>query len=419
MLPGPTAEWDCLSCHANVQSVGITNLRTLARDLWSDGRGWILLGVAGGWFLSLGVRLVFPALLPYISEEFSLDLTVAGLLITVLWVAYALGQFPGGIIGDRLGEGNALVVSTLVSGSMIAVVAVSDAPPALFAATALFGFSTALFGPARFTILSGIYDERDGTAIGLTLAAGEAGNAVLPVVAGILAAAVSWRLGFGVIVPVFFLMAIVLFRVVPGNVNEESAVDSLSLDTFRYVARGIAERSLLIVTGVHVCLFFVFQGFTGFYPTYLVVVKGLSPSLAAGLFGLFFASGVLVQPIAGASGDRFGTRPTLFVVIGVATIALVTLPFVEGLAGIVPVTIVASALLGVTPLTQTFLVNALPDDMKGSGLGLLRTGQIGIGATGPLVVGALADLGFFNGAFLGLGVIAGAGIVLTALVPDD
>lgn len=402
-----------------MQSVRTEGLRTLAADLWSDGRGWILLGVAGGWFLSLGLRLVFPALLPYLRDAFSLGLTAAGLLITVLWVAYALGQFPGGIIGDRLGEGNALVVSTLVSGTMIAVVAVSNSAFVLFLATALFGFSTALFGPARFTILSAIYEERDGTAIGLTLSAGEAGNAILPVIAGLLAATISWRLGFGVTVPLFFLMAIVLFRVVPGKLTDESAVDSLSLSTFRYVARGITERSILIVTGVHVFLFFVYQGFTGFYPTYLVEMKGLSPSLAAGLFGLFFATGVLVQPIAGAGGDRFGTRPTLYVVCGISTLALVTLPFVEGVTSIVLVTVVASSLLGVTPLTQTFLVNALPEDMKGSGLGLIRTGHIALGATGPLVVGAVADVGFFNEAFLGLAVIAAAGIALTALVPDD
>jgi MFS family permease len=419
MLPESTGESDPSSSDRDVRTPGTGSLRAIAADLWRDGRGWILLGVAGGWFLSLGLRLVFPALLPYLREAFALGLTTAGLLITVLWVAYALGQFPGGVIGDRLGEGNALVVSTLVSGSAIAVVAVSNTAFVLFAATALFGFSTALFGPARFTILSSVYDRRDGTAVGLTLSAGEAGNAILPVVAGVLAAAVSWRLGFGVTVPLFFLMALVIWRVVPGRTTgAASAVDTLSFSTFRYVARGIAERTILIVTGVHVFLFFVYQGFTGFYPTYLVEAKGFSPTLAAGLFGAFFAAGVLVQPVAGAGGDRFGTRPTLLAVIVVSTFALALLPFLGGLAPIVVVTVVASALVGVTPLTQTFLVNALPADMKGSGLGLLRTGQIALGATGPLVVGAVADAGFFDGAFLGLAVVSAAGIALCLFVPD-
>lgn len=394
-------------------------VRAVAHELWRGGRGWILVGVAGGWFLSLGVRLIFPPLLPYIQETFSLGLTTAGLLLTVLWVAYALGQFPGGIAGDRLGEGNALVVSTLVSGVTIAVIAVSNAAWMLFAATALFGFSTALFGPSRFTILSAIYEERDATAVGLTLSAGEAGNAILPVVAGSLAAAVSWRLGFGATVPLFFLMAFVLFRVVPGSVTEGNAVDSLSRSTIGYVVRGIAERTIVLVTGIHLFLFFVYQGFTGFFPTYLVDVKGFSPTLAAGLFGLFFVAGMVVQPIAGASGDRFGTRPALLAVGLVSTIALLALPFLEGFWGIVLVTIVASVLLGVTPLTQTYLVNALPDDMKGTGLGLLRTVQIALGATGPLVVGAIADLGHFDGAFLLVAAVAGVGTVLALLVPVD
>jgi len=397
---------------------GRSELRTVAAELWSDGRGWILLGVAGGWFLSLGVRLVFPALLPYVREAFALDLTTAGLLVTVLWLGYAVGQFPGGVIGDRIGEGNALVLSTVLSGLAVATVALSPRAWLLFAATAVFGLSTALFGPARFTILTAIYDDRDATAVGVTLSAGEAGNAVLPVVAGVLAAAVSWRLGFGVTVPLFFLMAVVLVRVVPGRLHEASAVDELSWSTLRYVLREVTAPTVLLVSGLHLLLFFVYQGFTGFYPTYLVDVKGLSPSTAAGLFGLFFVVGIAVQPIAGAGGDRFGYRRTLVAVSAVATVGLLALPFVEGVPGLVAVTIVASALLGSTPITQTFLVNQLPADMRGSGLGLLRTGYIALGATGPLVVGAVADRGFFDGAFLGLAAIAAAAIVLSRYMPE-
>lgn len=401
-----------------VSSSALADLRTVVSELWSGGRGWILLGVAGGWFLSLGVRLVYPALLPYIRETFSLGLASAGFLISVLWFAYAIGQFPGGIIGDRLGEGNAIVLSTLVSGLAIAAVALSTSAWILFAATAFFGFSTAVFGPARFTILSAVYDKRDGTAVGLSLSAGEAGNAILPVVAGVLASAISWRLGFGITVPLFLLMALVLYRVVPSKLTTGSAVDSLSIETLRYVARGITKRTILIVSGVHFLLFFVHQGFTGFYPTYLVEVKGLSPRLAAGLFGLFFVSGIVVQPIAGAGGDRFGQRKTLVVVSVVAAGSLLFLPFVDTLLGLVCLTVVASGLLGATPLTQTYLVNHLPADMRGTGLGLLRTTYIGLGATSPLIVGVAADFGYFDGAFLGLAVVAGGAVLLSRFIPD-
>ncbi|RKD88038.1 MFS transporter [Halopiger aswanensis] len=397
----------------------IFGVRRIASELWTGGRGWILVGVASGWFLSLGVRLIFPALLPYIRDEFALNFSIIGLLVSTLWVAYALGQFPGGIIGDRIGEGNALVASTVCSGFAIVVVTVSWTLRLLFIATAVFGLSTALFGPARFTILSAIYDEKDGTAIGLTLSAGEAGNAILPVIAGGLATAVSWRAGFGVTVPAFFLVAALIFWTIPSRVSEGNDGYSFSLSTLRYVLDSITDRLILLISSIHFLLFFVYQGFTGFYPTYLVEAKGVSPGVAATLFGWFFVIGILVQPAAGAGGDRLGVRPTLLVVAAVSTIALGILPFVHGTLGLVLVTTVASTLLGSTPLTQTYLVNKLPETVSGTGLGLLRTVYIGLGATGPVVVGAIADRGFFDVAFFGLAAVAAISIVASLSLPKS
>jgi MFS family permease len=401
-----------------VQGNQLGSVRDVVYELWSGGRGWILVGVASGWFLSLGVRLIFPALLPSIRETFEVNLVILGLLVTVLWTAYALGQFPGGIVGDLLGEGNALVISTVCSGIAIAAVAGATTPTMLFVATAVFGFSTALFGPARFTILSAIYERRDGTAIGLTLSAGEAGNAALPVIAGVLAGVLSWRAGFGVTIPLFFLVAVLIFWAIPGRVSTETDGYSLSVATFRDVIDGIADRLILLITSVHLVLFFVYQGFTGFYPIYLVEMKGLSPTAAATLFGWFFVVGIAVQPAAGAGGDRFGYRPMLLIVASVSTLVLLALPFAETLGSLLLVTTVGSVLLGATPLTQTYLVNELPANVRGTGLGLLRTGYIALGATGPLVVGTFAEWGYFDVAFLGLGTIAGVSLLLTLSLPS-
>lgn len=62
-----------------------SDLHAVGRELWSGGRGWILLSVAGGWALSIGVRFVYPALVPYIQTEFGIDLAMTGLLLTMLW----------------------------------------------------------------------------------------------------------------------------------------------------------------------------------------------------------------------------------------------------------------------------------------------------------------------------------------------
>lgn len=394
------------------------NVRAVLRDLRRDGRGPVLLFVAAGWFFSLGVRLVYPALLPYIRSDLGLGLTAAGLLITALWTAYALGQFPGGILRDRVGDRAILAASTALSAVTLLVVVLSATAPALFAATMLFGFGTALFGTARFTVLADTYGARDGVAIGITMAAGNVGNVVLPVVATLIATTLAWRAGFGLAVPFFAALAVGLWWAVPGKGSGATA-GALSARTLGRIRSGVSRRPVLVATGVLLLVHFAWQGFTGFYPTYLVERKGLAPSVAAAVYGLFFASGIVVQPLAGACSDRYGPRPTLLAAIGATVLTLGAVPLAEGLPALVALTVLASGVLGVVPVGNAYLVAALPADVEGGGLGLLRTVYITGGSAGPLLVGAVADRGHFDLAFPLLAAAAAVAAVLAARLSAD
>ena len=55
----------------------------------------MVMAIAGGWFLSSGVRTVYSVLLPYLRDSFGLDLTMSEPLLTVLSIAYAASQLPG------------------------------------------------------------------------------------------------------------------------------------------------------------------------------------------------------------------------------------------------------------------------------------------------------------------------------------
>lgn len=393
------------------------SLKGTATELWRDGRGWILLTVGAGWFLSLGARLVYPAIVPFLREDFGLSLSMAGLLLTLLWAAYAIGQFPGGVLGDRVGEGNILVFSTALSAVTILTVSLSPNLLTLFLATMAFGFATALFGPTRFTIFTNIYTNHAGTAVGLTMSAGSVGNTLLPAIAGILAGALTWRLGLGMLVPLFAASAIALHLSVPGYVSERtSAVDDISMDTIRRILDGVTQGVIPAVVAIQVFMSFVFQAFVGLYPTYLVASKDLSTGVAAILFGLFFAVGAILQPIAGASMNTYGPRPVLLVVLTTAVVSLGTLPFVTGLWVLVPVTVFLGSLGAYGTVTQTSISDALPEEMQGTGLGLLRTSWMLIGATGPVILGVLGDFGLFDEGFLMLAAIACGGLAITALV---
>lgn len=397
----------------------VDEARAIGRGLWREGRGWVLILVAMGWVLSLGTRYVFPVLFPAIRADLEIGLSTLGVLYTLLWVAYAVGQFPGGIVADRFGDRNTLVVSTAVTAVTVLGVGLAANAFLLAVGMILFGLATALYGPVRFTVLSGIYDEYEGTAIGITQAAGQLGNALLPVGANAVAAYLTWQAGLLCVLPLFAVVTVGLWLVVPTRSAESSsAVDDLSTETLRYVLRHVTDRRPLALAGVLAITMFVLQGMSGFYPTYLADVKGLSSGNAALLYGIFFSSAVVVQPIAGSLGDVLSKRWTLLVGFGPLSVGLLLVPFASGRYQLTAVTLLLGSIFFVTPVAIPMLMATLPADIEGTGLGLLRTGYFLFGATGTTVVGVLADRGSFDESFLVLTALLLVAVLLVAVLPD-
>lgn len=366
----------------------------------SETKGQVLLAISAGWFLSLGVRMIYPVLLPYFREAYSLDLRLAGLLLTVLWGGYAIGQLPGGVLTDWLGERIVLSLSTLVSAVMLVFVVTAGFPIVLFVTTGLFGLATALYGVARFTAVSEVFPNRDGIAIGITLAAGNLGNVVLPATGGTIAAVFAWYYGLGFTIPLFALVAVGLWSVVPTtSVKETNSGQRNVRKIVLAVLHELRRPPIIIVTVILILSFSIWQSFTGFYPTYLIEIKGFSPAVATGIFSLYFALGIVIQPLAGAAYDRFGIRRTLPVFLGGAAMALIALPLTTGLIPVLGLTVFLAGMMSNIAVTMPFLTDELPSEIQGTGLGVLRTGYMLIGAISPTLFGSLADVGLFDEAF--------------------
>jgi hypothetical protein len=98
-------------------------------------------------------------------------------------------------------------------------------------------------------------------------------------------------------------------------------------------------------------------------------------------------------------------------------IGLFALPSVEGLPLLVLVTALVSSMLGAGAITQSFLSDAIPADMRGTGLGAVRTTASTTGAMGPVVFGVMADSGYFDEGYLVLSGIMVTVILLTIKMP--
>jgi predicted MFS family arabinose efflux permease len=250
------------------------------------------------------------------------------------------------------------------------------------------------------------------------MAAGSVGNAILPVVAVSLAAVGTWRTSFAAFVPLFLLISVALWIVLPRRTapeREGSASGRLGLPAG--LRAGLTGGAIPLFVAIQCTMGLVYQGFIGFYPTYLIEVKGLSEGTAAALFGLFFAMSVVVQPLAGAALDRLGPRRALLLLLGTITASLLALPPVAGLGHLAALTVVLSTISGYGAITQTTIADTIPTAMKGTGMGILRSGWILFGSISPVTIGLLGDRGLLTEGFLALGGVAAVGLFLALFAP--
>ncbi|MCU4753112.1 MFS transporter [Halobacteria archaeon AArc-curdl1] len=391
----------------------LRTIRDRSTAVLSDGRGSVLFAISIGWFLSIGLMTIYPILLPEIRVAYDIDLTTAGFLVAGLWVVYGLGQLPAGLLSDRIGEGRVMVLSTLAAGGAVLFVVYAQTTIGLFLGTMLVGLGTSLFGTARFTAMNDIFPDNVGVANGVADAAADGGQALLPVIAGFVTAWLGWQYGLGFTVPLLVVAAVVLWMVLPPRTGPEASTDDLvTLEGFRSVLRTLHHPALLYGGIVFTALTAVWMVFMAFYPTYLIEENGLTAARAGLLYGLYFGLGVAIKPLTGVLYDSYGVRRPLFGIMALSAVALVLVPLVQGFAPLVLVTIAASSILAYNPVIISHLTNALPDDIQGSGLGVIRTIAITIGGASPTLFGAIADRGFFDHVFFLLG-----GLLLVMLVP--
>ena len=389
----------------------------LLDGLTGQRRGRVLAVIATGWFLTLGMRFVVPAILPTIREVFRIDNATAGLAVTVLWLTYAAMQFPTGALIDRVGERRLLVGSALLSGAGSVTYWFAPEFGLFLAATAVFGLGTGLYGPTRGTVLARTFETRESTAFGIVLGAGSVGAAVLPAVAAVVTARFGWRVALAGVAPAFFLLSVALALTVPGRATSNPGDRSLGADLLSTLATLRRRRIALAVAGATLMLF-CFQAVTAFLTTYLVDVRSLTQATAGVYLSLLFVGGATAQFTTGPLADRFGTPRVLVGISLVSALPLLAVPLVEGRIALAVLSFVIGVRASNGAVSNAYIVDVLPDAIEGTAWGALRTAFFAVDSLGSTVVGALADRGFFTESFYLLAGLTALAALLYFRLPE-
>lgn len=342
-------------------------------------------------------RLVISPVVPAITADFSVSTGAVGLALSAMWAAYALSQFPSGILADRYGERDVILVAVGLTALASLLLALSPSYLAFFILTVVLGVGAGLHYSVATTFLARHY-ERVGRAIGIHVSGGPLAGLVAPVAAAAVGAQYGWRtamlLGTIAAAPVFVLFwwRIEATPAARPEVSMRSRVEPAAVRSL--LARPeIRHTTLLAIGGA-----FTWQATASFLPAFFIAYHDYSPAAASVVFSAYFVVHGATNPLMGVLSDRFGRDATAAFAFGTGVVGYAVLVVGTGVAVLVAIPLVGLSMSWGAPVQSRF-IDHLSDAERATGFGLVRTVYMLLGASGSVVVGGLADLAGWHVAF--------------------
>ena len=182
--------------------------------------------------------------LPTMEEDFDTNVNTIQWVVNAYALTFGVMIVTGGRLADMFGRRRAFFLGTAIFASMSALGGAAQTEAWLIASRVLMGIGGALMWPA---ILGMTYEllpkERAGLAGGVVIGAAGLGNAMGPLIGGILTDALSWRWIFFLNVPISVFAVVVTWFLVR---IEEPEVGEQRIDYGGITALSVGLVSLLI-----------------------------------------------------------------------------------------------------------------------------------------------------------------------------
>lgn len=166
--------------------------------------------------------------LPTMESDFDTNINTIQWVVNAYALTFGVMIVTGGRLADMFGRRNAFFLGAAIFASMSALGGAAQTETWLIASRTLMGIGGALMWPAilgmTFAILP---EEKAGLAGGIILGAAGLGNAIGPLIGGVLTDLASWRWIFFLNVPIsIFAVAVTYFLVhVEEPENDERQID--------------------------------------------------------------------------------------------------------------------------------------------------------------------------------------------------
>ena len=352
-------------------------------------------------------------LLPFVRDEFALDYTQAGLLLSAYNWAYGVGQLPAGWLADRVGPRIMLTIG--ISGVALAglLVGLSTTHIVMVVFLVLLGLVGGGYHPSAAPLISAsVEPEKQGRALGIHQIGGTGSFFLAPLMAVGIASALGWRGSFIALAIPIMVFGIVFYIMMGrwkhtrevGHERPEGYAETPSPPG--YLRRLIAFLTLGVVG--YVCIFSTIS----FLPLFAVDHLGVSEAAGAVLLAVVNAAGLWGGPLGGYLSDRLGRVTVLLVASFIAGPILYLLTLASYNWGIYALLlIVGMSMFIIMPVSEAYIIGQVSERRRSTVLGIYYFASRGGPGLLMPVMGYLIDQFGFSTSFT----VIGAALVAVTL----
>lgn len=329
-------------------------------------------------FQSLTKSVYAPLIVPF-REAFMIDNAQAGLLVTLVFLGYAIARFPSGIMADKWSCTKVIWAGSLAMALSFWTVAVSPNYLSIAFFTFTLGVSSGLYVTAGYTLAVIIGKrKRAATATAAFESFGSVASIISPFLVTGFVLYSNWPWLFFLLGGLLFGLTLLFFRKKQESLSLEIAAqknmqeihcDNLNTATDIKGVKNLFKKitiPLQVFREPSLRRFIVWStligglgaiswtGINSFIPTFLVEDKGYSFAGANAMFAIIAVSGLVTKIGIGWLADRFGNRLVLFCILTLSVFLFFALTLANEHWHLLTVLV----LLGVTCLNTNTLINS-------------------------------------------------------------
>ncbi|MFS0783159.1 MFS transporter [Bacillus sp. 1P06AnD] len=355
-----------------------------------------------GWVLMYADRTILNPIMGHIADEFNLNKSQLGLINSVFFLAYAIFQIPGGMLGDKFGRKLVIWIGFLIFGVFTGLTGLVSSFAMLMVIRFIVGIGEGTYYGPQYALSTEAIPTKHltlGTAIinsgqALGISGGYLISSYL-----VLEAGMDWKVPFYVMTIPTVIMAILfawflkekIIRPEDQNANssEEAAkAEKVSLGSI------FKNRNLLMAFIMCFCSLYGFFVVVTWLPEFLQTERGFEGGSVGFISSLVPWASIPGAIIFARLADKLKrTKVFVFTMVPLAIVCIIAVAFVTDRT-ILIIALIGYGLFGklaLDPILVAFVAKNAPKGSLGTTLSSYNFIGMSSSILAPYITGAIAD----------------------------